>query len=80
MRIVDLLKKESIDLHASVKTKAEAIDHLVDLMEKAVISKTRRRINSASSLVKKKAAPVLAKALLFPMQKRMQLRLQAWLR
>ena len=34
MRIVDLLKKESIDLHASVKTKAEAIDHLVDLMEK----------------------------------------------
>ena len=34
MRIVDLLKKESIDLNAVVTTKAAAIDHLVDLMEK----------------------------------------------
>lgn len=34
MRIKDLLKKESIDLHAVVASKAEAIDHLVGLMEK----------------------------------------------
>ena len=34
MRIVDLLKKESIDLNAVVTSKAAAIDHLVDLMEK----------------------------------------------
>ena len=32
MRIVDLLKKQSIDLNASVADKAAAIDHLVDLM------------------------------------------------
>ena len=31
MRIVDLLKKQSIDLNASVADKAAAIDHLVDL-------------------------------------------------
>ncbi len=34
MRIVDLLKKESIDLQASVASKEAAIDHLVDLMDK----------------------------------------------
>ena len=32
MRIVDLLKKQSIDLNASVADKAAAIDHLVNLM------------------------------------------------
>ena len=32
MRIVDLLKKQSIDLNVSVADKAAAIDHLVDLM------------------------------------------------
>ena len=35
MRIVDLLHKESIDLHAVVADKKGAIDHLVDLMEKS---------------------------------------------
>ncbi|MGI6095636.1 MAG: PTS fructose transporter subunit IIABC [Lachnospiraceae bacterium] len=34
MRIVDLLKKESIQLHAAPKSKAEAIDMLVDLQVK----------------------------------------------
>lgn len=34
MRIVDLLKKESIDLHAVAADKGAAIGHLVDLMEK----------------------------------------------
>lgn len=34
MRIVDLLKKESIDLHAAVADKSAAIDHLVSLMNK----------------------------------------------
>lgn len=33
MRIVDLLKKQSIDLNAAVADKTAAIDHLVDLME-----------------------------------------------
>ena len=34
MRIIDLLKPQSIDLDARVTDKAGAIDHLVDLMEK----------------------------------------------
>ena len=34
MRIVDLLKKESIDLQAVVADKGAAIDHLVSLMDK----------------------------------------------
>ena len=34
MRIVDLLKKESIDLQAVVANKGAAIDHLVSLMDK----------------------------------------------
>lgn len=34
MRIIDLLKPQSIDLNARVKDKAGAIDHLVDLMDK----------------------------------------------
>ena len=34
MRIVDLLKKDSILLNASPKTKSEAIDMLVDLQVK----------------------------------------------
>ncbi len=34
MRIVDLLKKESIDLNACVADKKQAIDHLADLMNK----------------------------------------------
>lgn len=34
MRIVDLLKKESIDLHAVVSDKKAAIEHLADLMNK----------------------------------------------
>ena len=33
MRIVDLLKKQSIDLNAAVADKTAAIGHLVDLME-----------------------------------------------
>jgi PTS system fructose-specific IIC component len=33
MRIVDLLKKQSIDLHAAAMDKPTAIDHIVDLME-----------------------------------------------
>lgn len=32
MRIIDLLKKESILLNASPKSKSEAIDLLVDLL------------------------------------------------
>ena len=35
MRIVDLLKKESISLNASPKTKSEAIDLLVELQVKS---------------------------------------------
>ena len=34
MRIIDLLKKKSIHLNASPKTKSEAIDMLVDLQVK----------------------------------------------
>jgi PTS system fructose-specific IIC component len=34
VRIIDLLKPQSIDLNARVKDKAGAIDHLVDLMDK----------------------------------------------
>ena len=34
MRIIDLLKPESIDLNAQVTTKKGAIDHLVSLMDK----------------------------------------------
>lgn len=34
MRIADLLKKQSIDLHAVVTDKTDAINHLVDLMDK----------------------------------------------
>jgi PTS system fructose-specific IIC component len=34
MRIVDLLKKQSIDLNAVITDKPSAIDHLVDLMDK----------------------------------------------
>lgn len=34
MRIVDLLKKESIQLNAAPKSKSEAIDMLVDLQVK----------------------------------------------
>lgn len=33
MRIVDLLKKQSIDLNAAVADKTAAIGHLVDLMD-----------------------------------------------
>lgn len=32
MKITDLLKKESIELHGQVKTKEEAIDRMVELM------------------------------------------------
>lgn len=35
MRIIDLLKKESIELNASPKTKAQAIDRLVELQSKS---------------------------------------------
>ncbi len=35
MRITDLLKKESIELHGQVKTKEEAIDRMVELMVKS---------------------------------------------
>lgn len=35
MRIIDLLKKEAIELNASVSTKAEAIDKLISLHQKA---------------------------------------------
>ena len=34
MKILDLLKSESIDVHAHCETKDEAIDHLVELMSK----------------------------------------------
>ena len=32
MKITDLLKKESIELHGQVKTKEEAIERMVELM------------------------------------------------
>ena len=35
MKIADLLAKESIDLQAKVGSKAEALEHLVDLMAKS---------------------------------------------
>ena len=34
MKITDLLKKQSIELHGAVKTKTEAIETMVSLMEK----------------------------------------------
>ena len=35
MRIIDLLKKDAIKLNASVSSKAEAVEELIDLHDKA---------------------------------------------
>ena len=37
MKITDLLKCVSVDVNAAAKSKDEAINHLVDLMDKQVI-------------------------------------------
>lgn len=67
MRITDLLKIESIELHGQVKTKEEAIDRMVELMVKSEISVTNRRINRACSAGKRKGPQGSAAELPFPM-------------
>lgn len=69
MRIVDLLKKESIQLNAAPKNKSEAIDMLVDLQVKGGSISTRRSIKKASLLVKSSAQRLSAKELLFRTQR-----------
>ena len=55
MRIVDLLKKESILLNASPKSKAEAIDMLVDLQVKGAIYLTKKNTKKVFSPVRIRA-------------------------
>ncbi len=65
MRIVDLLKKESIQLNAAPKNKSEAIDMLVDLQVKGGSISDKEE----SSLVKSSAQRLSAKELLFRTQR-----------
>lgn len=65
MRIVDLLKKESIQLNAAPKNKSEAIDMLVDLQVKGESISDKEE----SSLVKSSAQRLSAKELLFRTQR-----------
>ena len=48
MKITDLLKKESIELHGQVKTKEEAIDRMVELMVRSGRNHRNRRWNRHS--------------------------------
>lgn len=69
MRIIDLLKPESIDLNAQVTTKKGAIDHLVSLMDKGGHLSDAEAYKKASLPAKKKAARELEKVLPSPIPK-----------
>lgn len=58
MKIVDLLKVESIDLKAQPKDKAAALEHLITLMESGVICLIRTNTEPACCVVKRRVARV----------------------
>ena len=62
MKIVDLLKVESIDLKAQPKDKAAALEHLITLMESGGI---RTNTEPAYCVVKRRAALVSVRELPF---------------
>ena len=80
MRIVDLLKKQSIDLNASVADKAAAIDHLVDLMAAGGNLNDKELYKQRVLARNRKAVRVSAKASPSPMPRRKPSTNRAWLR
>ena len=79
MRIVDLLKKQSIDLNASVADKAAAIDHLVDLMA-AGGNLNDKELYKQRVLGKRKGPQESEVESPFPMPRRKPSTNRAWLR
>lgn len=74
MRIVDLLKKDSILLNGSPKSKSEAIDLLVELQVKGGNIADRDEYKKGFWPVRQKVRPPLARGLRYLMPKARQLR------
>ena len=69
MRIIDLLKKDSIELDASPKTKSEAIDLLVELQVKGGNIIDREEYKKVFWLERKRVLLLLERELPYHMQK-----------
>lgn len=72
MRIIDLLKKESIDLNGIVTTKKETIEKMTLLMEKGGNVKDLTKYRAGYLKEKRKERPESEKELQFHMRRRMR--------